>query len=93
MISRREIIYNGEEIESEIFRDVNWDEIRSKRGKELSRTDWRFMSDQSPSQEWINYRVFLRNLPQNYYDESDEITFGANAAADAWELFEKPEGA
>jgi hypothetical protein len=83
MISRREIIYNGEEIESEIFRDVNWDEIRSKRGKELSRTDWRFMSDQTPSQEWIDYRVFLRDLPQNYDT--------ANDAADAWNEYEMPE--
>ena len=83
MISRREIIYNGEEIESEIFRDVNWDEIRSKRGKELSRTDRRFMSDQTPSQEWIDYRVFLRDLPQNYDT--------ANDAADAWNEYEMPE--
>ena len=73
--------------------NVNWFDIRNERFSILNRSDWRFMSDQSPSQEWIDYRVFLRNLPQNYYDESDELTFGANAAADAWNEYSLPEGA
>jgi len=41
------------------------------------------MSDQNPSQEWIDYRQFLRDLPQNYDT--------ANEAADAWAEYEKPE--
>lgn len=51
------------------------------------------MSDQSPSQEWVDYRQFLRDLPQNHFDVSDEISQGANAAADAWNDYTKPEGA
>jgi len=72
-------------------RDVSWSEVRVIRNKTLKNSDWRFMSDQSPSDEWIAYRVFLRDLPQNYFDESDEVSQGANAAADAWNEYEKPE--
>jgi len=71
--------------------NVTWEYVRFERDNELTSTDWRFMSDQSPSQEWIDYRQFLRDLPQNYYDESDEVSQGANAAADAWEEYVKPE--
>jgi len=63
--------------------NANWMEIRSIRNESLKESDWRFMSDQSPSDEWIAYRVFLRDLPQNY----DE----ANDAADAWNEYEIPE--
>ena len=62
---------------------ANWMEIRSIRNESLKESDWRFVSDQSPSDEWIAYRVFLRDLPQNY----DE----ANDAADAWNEYEIPE--
>ena len=65
------------------IRDVTWNEVRKARNKALSDSDWRFMSDQTPSDEWIAYRVFLRDLPQNY-DES-------NDAADAWNEYEIPE--
>lgn len=83
MIDRSEQIYNGKELISESFRDVEWDEVREWRNLILKESDWRFMSDQSPSDEWIAYRVFLRDLPQNY----DE----ANDAADAWNEYEIPE--
>ena len=63
------------------------------RNKTLKNSDWRFMSDQSPSQEWVDYRQFLRDLPQNFFDESDEVSQGANAAADGWNDYIKPEGA
>ena len=62
---------------------VNWDDLRAARDCELKNSDWRFMSDQTPSDEWIAYRSFLRDLPQNY----DE----ANDAADAWNEYETPE--
>jgi len=65
-------------------RDVSWSEVRAIRNKTLKNSDWRFMSDQSPSDEWIAYRVFLRDLPQNYPDS-------ANDAADAWNEYEIPE--
>ena len=74
----------GDLIET-VYNDVSWDILRNLRHDELKNTDWRFMSDQSPSQEWIDYRQFLRDLPQNH--ES------ANDAADAWNEYEKPEGA
>jgi len=83
MIDRSEQIYNGKELISESFRDVEWDEVREWRNLILKESDWRFMSDQSPSDEWIAYRVFLRDLPQNYDT--------ANDAADAWNEYEKPE--
>ena len=41
------------------------------------------MSDQTPSQNWVDFRVFLRDLPQNY--ES------ANDAADALNEYDIPE--
>ena len=84
-MNRKTIVYNGDEIISETLRDVSWEEVRDDREVALHRSDWRFMSDQSPSQQWIDYRQFLRDLPQNH--ES------ANDAADAWNEYEKPEGA
>ena len=84
MIDRSEQIYNGKELISESFRDVEWDEVREWRNLILKESDWRFMSDQSPSDEWIAYRAFLRDLPQNYPDS-------ANDAADAWNEYEIPE--
>ena len=83
MIDRSEQIYNGKELISESFRDVEWDEVREWRNLILKESDWRFMSDQSPSDEWIAYRAFLRDLPQNHDN--------ANDAADAWNEYEIPE--
>jgi len=68
---------------SESFRNVEWDEVRKERNRLLSISDWRFMSDQTPSQNWVDFRVFLRDLPQNY--ES------ANDAADALNEYDIPE--
>ena len=91
MINRNSTVYHGDEILESIQIDVTWNEVRKARNKALSDSDWRFMSDQSPSDEWIAYRVFLRDLPQNFFDESDEPSQGANAAADAWNEYEIPE--
>ena len=82
-MNRKEMIFAGDEIIETIFRDVEWDEVRCSRNKELKTSDWRFVSDQTPSQEWIDYRVFLRDLPQDYDT--------ANDAADAWNEYEIPE--
>ena len=79
---RTELYSNGELIET-TFIDITWNDLRNHRNNELNNSDWRFMSDQSPSQEWIDYRQFLRDLPQNYET--------ANAAADAWNEYEIPE--
>lgn len=82
-MNRRELIYSGEEIVSDILVDVNWDEVKYQREKVLEKSDWRFLSDQTPTQEWTDYRQFLRDLPQNYSD--------ANSAADAWNEYPIPE--
>ena len=91
MIVRSEQVYAGKELSEETFRNVTWDEVKLVREEVLEKSDWRFLSDQTPSQEWIDYRQFLRDLPQTYFDESDEISQGANAAADAWNEYEIPE--
>jgi hypothetical protein len=46
-------------------------------------SDYMFYSDNTASQEWIDYRQFLRDLPQNYDS--------ANDAADAWAAYNSPE--
>ena len=83
MINRREIIYSENEIVSDIMVNVDWDEVKYHREKVLKKSDWRFLSDQTPSQEWIDYRQFLRDLPQNFTD--------SNEAADAWNEYHIPE--
>ena len=85
MINRKSTVYNGTEIIEEIEVDVSWDELRAARNSSLVQSDWRFMSDQSPADEWVDYRAFLRDLPQNYED--------ANLACDAWNEYDRPEGA
>ena len=83
MFNRREIIYHGEEIVSETMNNVDWPSIKNMRKHVLSECDYMFLSDQTPSQEWIDYRQFLRDLPQNFTE--------ANDAADAWNEYEIPE--
>ena len=52
-------------------------ELREERNKRLAETDWRFRSDMTPSQEWINYSQSLRDLPAQYNNETilGEITW------------------
>ena len=51
--------------------------LRYERNMKLAETDWRFRSDLSPSQEWINYSQSLRDLPAQYNNETilGEITW------------------
>jgi len=37
--------------------------LRIERDKKIALTDWRILPDQSPSDDWINYRQALRDLP------------------------------
>lgn len=83
MFNRREVIYHGDEIVSETMNNVDWPSIKNMRKHVLSECDYMFLSDQSPSQEWIDYRQFLRDLPQNFTD--------SNEAADAWNEYPIPE--
>ena len=61
---------------------ANWYEIKSVRDRMLKESDWRFMSDLNPTQEWVDYRQFLRDLPQEHTE--------ANDAADAWNEYDSP---
>ena len=83
IINRKVTKYAGTEIISVTYLNLSWEYVRIKRDVALKNTDWRFMSDQSPSQDWIDYRQFLRNLPQNFTD--------SNEAADAWNEYQIPE--
>ncbi len=63
--------------------DVEWNWLRIQRTKELARTDYWALKDLTMSQEKKDYRIFLRDLPQNFED--------ANSACDAWFEYEAPE--
>ena len=49
-------------------------ELREERNRRIAQTDWRFRSDLSPSQEWKDYCVALRDLPANYSPTFDILT-------------------
>ena len=80
MMFNRTRIVDG--VISEPF-DVDWDFVRSLRNQALKDTDWWAVKDLTMSQAKKDYRIFLRDLPQNY--ES------ANDAADDWAAYEIPE--
>ena len=86
-MNRRTLHYDGATLIDTTYRDVDWKSLRVARDRELENCDWRFMSDQSPSDEWVAYRVMLRDLPQ---DNPGDL---ANDACDAWNDYDKPEGA
>ena len=48
--------------------------LRQERNRRIAQTDWRFRSDLSPSQEWIDYSQALRDLPANYSPTIDILT-------------------
>ena len=48
--------------------------LRQERNRRIAQTDWRFRSDLSPSQEWKDYCVALRDLPANYSPTFDILT-------------------
>ena len=49
-------------------------ELREERNRRIAKTDWRFRSDLSPSQEWKDYCKTLRDLPANYSPTIDILT-------------------
>jgi hypothetical protein len=63
--------------------DVDWMFLRRQRNKELARTDYWALKDLTMSQDKKDYRIFLRNLPQNFVS--------ANDACDAWAAYDIPE--
>ena len=64
-------IFNGSEIIETGQVDMTWDQIRDMRDQELKATDWRALSDRTISQDWIDYRTALRDLPQNFESAND----------------------
>ena len=46
--------------------------LREERNKRLQETDWRFRSDLTPSQEWIDYSQALRDLPSTATPKLDD---------------------
>jgi hypothetical protein len=46
--------------------------LRIERDRLIQQTDWRFRSDLTPSQEWIDYCQALRDLPANSEPQLDE---------------------
>ena len=52
-------------------------QLRQQRNQLLAATDWRFRSDLTPSQAWIDYCQALRDLPANStpaLDENGQLT-------------------
>ena len=86
-LSRRHEVYseNGVEVS---YDNVSWEYVRDRRDKALFATDLWYLSDRwvkltDEEQEQLNgYRQALRDLPQTHFDESDEISQGANEGAD-----------
>jgi hypothetical protein len=74
---------NGEEL-SLSYADMDWHTFRKHRDEALAELDKYALSDRNMSQEMIDYRQFLRDLPSNYPGEL------ANDACDAWHNYTKP---
>jgi len=67
--------YDGTTLIEETFRDVEWDEVRRNRNRDLDRCDWRAVNDRTMSQAWIQYRKALRDLPQDHAEANDAVDF------------------
>lgn len=55
--------YVSPEDKEQIRIGIKADEVRAQRNKLLADTDWRFRSDMTPSQDWIDYCQALRDIP------------------------------
>ena len=54
--------------------------LRIERNKKIAETDWRMLPDHTPSDDWINYRQALRDLPASSspkLDSSGELDFSS----------------
>ena len=45
--------------------------LRIERNKKIAETDWRMLPDHTPSDDWINYRQALRDLPASVSPKLD----------------------
>lgn len=83
-MSRYYRVYDGDELIEEGFNEISWEHFRSVRDSILKHTDVFVLGDRVISEEMVEYRQFLRDLPENY--EGDN----ANAAVDAWSVYTVP---
>ena len=54
--------------------------LRIERNKKIALTDWRVLPDQTPTDDWINYRQALRDLPASAspkLDSNYELDFSS----------------
>ena len=54
--------------------------LRIERDNKIALTDWRVLPDQTPSDDWINYRQALRDLPASaspILDKDGELDFSS----------------
>ena len=54
--------------------------LRIERDRKIALTDWRVLPDQTPSDDWINYRQALRDLPASEspkLDKDGELDFSS----------------
>ena len=54
--------YVSPEDKEQIRLGAKADEVRTQRNKLLADSDWRFRSDMTPSQDWIDYCQALRDI-------------------------------
>lgn len=66
--SKEQILEKAKEIEAREPIRI----LREKRNILIAQTDWRFRSDLSPSQAWIDYCQALRDLPATATPSLDE---------------------
>lgn len=62
-ISEQELINKYNEVKRDL---IQWKEMITERNRLLAETDWRFRSDQNPSQEWVDYCQALRDITDNF---------------------------
>ena len=61
-----------EQAKSELAAEYPMKLLRQERDRLIALTDWRFRSDLSPSQAWIDYSQALRDLPATATPSLDE---------------------
>jgi len=80
IIWRNDKIPSKEDVYAELNRLIQAEPLRllrEQRNRLLAATDWRFRSDLTPSQAWIDYCQALRDLPANStpaLDENGQLT-------------------
>ena len=87
-MNRRAIVYAGDEIVSDTYRDITWEKLRRARDIDLAMSDAWIVNDrpypEAVLEEILEYRQKLRDLPSDFEGEN------ANTACDNYPS--KPEG-